>query len=121
MITAEVRRAVWAAARDAAAAGELPALGNTDLSTLRPVPAERGGRPGRYASTLPYLLATGATPPGQIAAVLGRRLAGLDWIAEAAAAAGHLTITVTDEALATLAVRVPQAARLRAPATSCAA
>lgn len=114
MITADVRRAVWAAAQEAAAAGELPAPGPpgdrpADPSTLRPVPPGRGARPGRYASTLPYLLATKTTPPCQAAAILGRRLAGLGWIADAAPAAGHLTITVTDEALAALAVRIPQA------------
>ena len=120
MITADVRRAVRAAAGHAAAAGELPAPGPAsgqlgagtqpcDASTLRPVPASRHGRPGRYASTLPYLLAAPGMAPGQVAAVLAARLTGQDWIAEATPAAGHLTITVTGEALAALAVRIPQA------------
>ena len=120
MITADVRRAVWAAARHAAAAGELPAPGPAsgqrgaraqpdDASTLRPVPAARRGRPGRYASTLPYLLAAPGTAPGQVAAILAARLTRRDWIAEATPAAGDLTITVTGEALAALAVRIPQA------------
>ena len=132
VITTDVRRAVWAAAQTAAAAGELPvpawhtaagelppalpAAGQrdagarpADASTLRPVPPALGGGPGRYASTLPYLLAAPGTAPGQVAAILAARLAGLDWIAEATGAAGHLTITVTGEALAALAVRIPQA------------
>jgi len=62
VLTADIRHAVWAAAQDAAAAGELPAIiladrGPADPSTLRPA------GPGGYVSTLPYLLATPATPP----------------------------------------------------------
>jgi arginyl-tRNA synthetase len=126
VITADVRRAVWAAAGHAAAAGELPSPGPAsgqhgaggqhgtgaqpdDASTLRPVPAGLGGAPGRYASTLPYLLAGPGVAPDQVAAILAVRLARRDWIAEATSAAGHLTITVTGEALAALAVRIPQA------------
>jgi arginyl-tRNA synthetase len=120
VITADVRRAVWAAAGRAAAAGELPAPGPAsgqrgagaqpcDASTLRPVPAARHSRPGRYASTLPYLLAAPGTAPGQVAAILAARLTRRDWIAEATSAAGYLTIAVTGEALAALAVRIPQA------------
>jgi arginyl-tRNA synthetase len=144
VITADVRRAVWAAARDATAAGELPAVpvpaaGQPsvgaqpedasaqaeepgaqpeeasaqleDASTLRPVPAALGGGPGRYASTLPYLLAAPGTAPVQAAAILAARLARLDWVAaaEATAATGHLTVSVTGETLAALAVRIPQA------------
>jgi arginyl-tRNA synthetase len=143
VITADVRRAVWAAAGQAAADGELPLPGPAggqrgvgpepddasplrsvpatgqpdagaqpdDASTLRPVPPALGGGPGRYASTLPYLLAAPGTAPAQAAAILAARLARLDWVAgaEATAATGHLTITVTGEALAALAVRIPQA------------
>lgn len=111
MITADVRRAVWDAAQ---AAGELPvsiaAPGQPeDRSTLRPVPAELGGRPGRYASTLPYLLARQGRTADQVAIVVAGRLAGVPWIAEAAATGGYLTVTVTDEALAGLAVRIATA------------
>jgi arginyl-tRNA synthetase len=120
VITADVRRAVWAAAGQAAADGELPPPGPAagqrragaqpdDASTLRPVPAALGGGPGRYASTLPYLLAAPGQAPDQVAAILAASLVRLDWIAEAAPATGHLTITVTREALAALAVRIPQA------------
>jgi len=120
VITADVRRAVWAAAGQAAAAGELPHPGPAsgqqgagaqpdDASTLRPVPAALGGGPGRYASTLPYLLAAPGTAPGQVAAILSARLAGRDWIAAASPATGHLTVTVTSAALAALAVRIPGA------------
>ena len=111
MISADVRRAAWHAARAAVAAGELPGPippdgggGAADTSTLRP------GRPGEYVSTLPYLVATAAAPPARVAAALAARLAGLPWVEAAAATAGHLTVTVTAEALAAVAVRTAQAA-----------
>ncbi|HLX47815.1 MAG TPA: DALR anticodon-binding domain-containing protein [Streptosporangiaceae bacterium] len=111
MITADVRRAVWEAAQ---AAGELPVSiaepgQPEDRSTLRPVPAELGGGPGQYASTLPYLLASQHRTANQVAAVLAGRLGEVPWIAWAAATDGYLTVTVTDEALAGLAVRIPAA------------
>ena len=114
MITADVRRAVWEAAQAAAAAGDLPAMvvkpgQPEDGSTLRAVPGELGGRPGSYASTLPYLLATRCQTADQVAAILAGRLGGRPWIAEAAASGGYLTVAVTDEALAALAVRIPAA------------
>jgi DALR anticodon binding protein len=110
VITADVRRAVWHAAR----AGELPAViakpgEPADPSTLRPVPPKLGGHPGRYASTLPYLLAGPHLTAGRAAGILARRLAALPWIAEAAAADGYLSIGVTEEALTGLAVRIPAA------------
>jgi hypothetical protein len=116
VITADVRHAVCAAAAAGGLPAAVPATGlpsagtqPDDASTLRPMPPALGGRPGRYVSTLPYLLAAPGTAPGQVAAILAARLARLDWIAEATGATGHLTITVTDEALAGLAVRIPQA------------
>jgi hypothetical protein len=108
VISADVRRAAWDAAAASVAAGELPGPiaadgGAADTSTLRP------GRPGEYVSTLPYLLAAPAIPPHQVASLLAARLAGLPWIATATAAAGHLTITVTSDALASVAVRTATA------------
>ena len=109
MLTADIRHAVWAAARDAAAAGELPAMipdGSrpADPSTLRPA------GPGGYASTLPYLLATPRLAPRQAAQALAARVAAQPWIAAAGATTGHLIITVTDDALAALPARIASAA-----------
>jgi arginyl-tRNA synthetase len=104
VISADVRRAAWDAAQDAAAAGELPGpVPPADGSTLRPA------RPGDYVSTLPYLLATAAIEPAQVAELLAARLAPLPWVAAVTASAGHLTVTVTAEALAHVAVRTAQA------------
>jgi len=94
VITADLRRAILAAA------------GRTDGDPqLRPA-----GGPGRYASSLPFRL----TPPGQdphaVAAGIAARLETEPWIATAeVTGAGYLTVTVTPDALAALAVRIPRA------------
>ena len=117
MLTADVRRAAWDAAQDAAAAGELPAVPASppghpaDPSTLRPVPPSHGGGPGHYSSTLAFII---AHPPDKsadtIAHALATRLTRHSWIAAATATGGFLTVAVTADALARLAVRIPQAA-----------
>ncbi len=103
MITAELRRAILAAA------------GRLDADPLlRPGPG-----PGRYASSLPFRL---GGPPREAAAALAGRLAEVPWIAAAEPAGpGYLTVTVTHDALAGLAVRVPRPARPAPPATRCTA
>jgi arginyl-tRNA synthetase len=94
VITAELRRALLAAA------------GRTDGDPqLRPAAG-----PGRYASSLPFRL----TPPGQdpraVAARMAARLETEPWIATAeVTGAGYLTVTVTPDALAALAARIPRA------------
>src|SRR5580700_221778 len=85
MITAELRRAILAAA------------GHDHDPLLRP-----GPRPGSYTSSLPFRL-----PPGTRHA-LTARLRTEPWIA-AAEINGYLTVTVTHDALATLAVRITRA------------
>jgi arginyl-tRNA synthetase len=84
VITAELRRAILAAA------------GAPDADPLlRPGPV-----PGSYASSLPFRLAR----------LDPRALAAEPWIAEAqVTGAGYLTVTVTREALAGLATRIPLA------------
>jgi arginyl-tRNA synthetase len=91
LITAELRRAI------------LTATGLPDADPLlRPGPA-----PGRYASSLPFRLARRGQDPREVAADLAARLGGEPWIEAAeAAGAGYLTVTVTHDALARLAVRV---------------
>jgi arginyl-tRNA synthetase len=94
VITAELRRAILTAAGRTAGDPQ-----------LRPA-----GGPGRYASSLPFRV----TPPGQdpraVAAVIAARLETEPWIATAeVTGAGYLTVTVTLDALAALAVRIPRA------------
>jgi arginyl-tRNA synthetase len=92
MLTAELRRAILAAA---SRPGEDP--------RLRP-----GPRPGSYASSLPFRL----TPddPRAAAQALAARLSTERWIAAAEVTGpGYLTVTVTQDALAGLAVRIARA------------
>ena len=104
-IDAELARLIAAAVT----AGELPPAAGTASAagTWRPPP---GGAPGTYSSSLPFRLAdAGHGAPG-IAALLAAGLAGRDWISAATVTgAGYLTVTVTADTLAGLAVRVSQA------------
>lgn len=104
-IGAELARLIAAAVT----AGELPPAAGTASAagTWRPPP---DGAPGTYSSSLPFRLAdAGHGAPG-IAARLAAGLAGRDWISAATVTgAGYLTVTVTADTLAGLAVRVSQA------------
>jgi arginyl-tRNA synthetase len=88
MITAELRRAIGAAA------------GHPDADPqLRP-----GLQPGSYSSSLPFRL---ARDPRRYAQALAARLAAEPWIHKAEVTGpGYLTVTVTRDALAGLAVRI---------------
>ena len=99
MITAGLRQAILAAA----GAGAGSADDGDPL--LRPGPA-----PGSYASHLPFRLARPGQDPREVAAALAGRLAGEPWIAAAEVTGpGFLTVTVTHDALAGLAVRIARA------------
>ena len=94
MITNWLRRAILAAA-------------GTDEQDplLRP-----GGAPGSYASSLPFRLAAPGEDPRDVAAQLAATLESEPWIAAATVTGrGYLTVTVTKDALAGLAVLIPQA------------
>jgi arginyl-tRNA synthetase len=95
VISAELRRAISAAA------------GHDDADPLlRPGPV-----PGSYASSLPFRLARrSGQDPREVAALLAARLGGEPWIAAAQVTGpGYLTVTVTRDALAGLAVRIARA------------
>ena len=94
MITAGLRRAILAAA----------GLPGAD-PLLRP-----GQGPGSYASSLPFRLARRDQDPRDLAAALAARLAREPWVAAAQVTGpGFLTVTVTHDALAGLAVRITRA------------
>jgi len=86
-------------------------LGLPASGTWRPAPPGAGGAPGTYATSLPFLMASAAgQEPGQIAAGLAARLSRVAWVAgTSVTGGGYLTVTVTPEALAALAVRIPEA------------
>jgi arginyl-tRNA synthetase len=94
VITAGLRRAILAAA----------GLPGAD-PLLRPGPG-----PGSYASSLPFRLARRGQDPRDLAATLAARLAREPWVAAAQVTGpGFLTVTVTHDALAGLAVRIARA------------
>lgn len=95
MITAELRRAL-------AVLGSAAGLDGAD-PLLRPGPG-----PGAYASSLPFRLARPGQDPRQVAAELAVQLSEETWIAEPAGS-GYLTVTVSHDALASLAVRIARA------------
>ena len=99
MITAGLRQAILAAA----GLGAVSAEDGDPL--LRPGPAL-----GSYASSLPFRLAQPGQDPRDVAAALAARLAGEPWIAAAEVTGpGFLTVTVTHDTLAGLAVRIARA------------
>jgi arginyl-tRNA synthetase len=94
MLTAELRRAILAAAGEGVGPDEDP--------LLRP-----GPQPGSYASSLPFRLNQN---PRTAARTLAARLAAEPWINTAdVTGPGYLTVTVTHDALAGLAVRIARA------------
>jgi arginyl-tRNA synthetase len=89
MLTAELRRVILAAAKRP-----------DEDPLLRP-----GPQPGCYTSSLPFRLARG--DPRQAAAALAARLSAEPWIAAAdVTGLGFLSVTVSRDALAGLAVRI---------------
>ena len=91
MLTAELRQAILAAA-------DRP----DEDPLLRP-----GPQPGSYATSLPFRL---GTDPHAAAQALAARLAAEPWMAKAdITGPGYLTVTVTHDALAGLAVRTARA------------
>jgi arginyl-tRNA synthetase len=94
VITAWLRRAILAAAGT-----------DEEDPLLRP-----GGGPGSYASSLPFRLAGPGQDPHAVAACLAAALGGEPDVERAAATGGgYLTVTVTHDALAGLAVLIPRA------------
>jgi arginyl-tRNA synthetase len=96
MLTADLRRAILAAAGK-------PVGDPDDDPLLRP-----GPEPGSYTSSLPFRLAK--RDPQRAARAINTALRTEPWIAKAETTGpGYLTITVTRDALAGLAVRIARA------------
>jgi arginyl-tRNA synthetase len=121
-MTGDLAAAVAAAAAVAVAAGDLPGDGGLSghpglaVSTWRPVPSEAGSGPGRYATTLPFVLARRVeADPARVAAVIAAALrlapgdTGISDIT--VTGGGYLSLAVTPAALARLAVRITGAGR----------
>jgi arginyl-tRNA synthetase len=109
MITADLDAELSCALSALAEAGELPE--DAVLwpgGTWRPAP---GGDPGSYATSLPFEIGRLAgRQPGEVAAALATRLGAVSAIAAAhPSGEGYLTVTVTAEALASVARRIAAA------------
>jgi arginyl-tRNA synthetase len=94
--------------------GGLPAHPGLVAGTWRPVPSQAGGGPGSYATTLPFVLAHRlAADPARVAAVLAAALRSI--LAEteisdiSVTGGGYLSLTLTPDTLARLAVRISRA------------
>ena len=109
-IGAELARAIDAAIAD----GELPPGARARSSatgTWRPAPAGAGGGPRTYATSLPFGLAEATgLEAAAVAGLLAARLRPVSWIAGVpVTGTGYLTVAVTADTLASLAVRVTRA------------
>ena len=78
--------------------------------TWQPAPPDGAPGPGTYATPVAFRLA-GGHPAGalRIAMTLAAALSRAGWVSSATVTGGYLTVTVTADALAGLAVRVTQA------------
>ncbi len=108
MLPGDIGAELAVAITAAVAAGELPpaAAGLAGAAgTWRPPPGEA---PGAYSSSLPFRLAAESGRGARdIAGLLAARLRGSSWISGAGVTGpGYLTVTVSPDALARLAVRV---------------
>lgn len=120
MIIGDLNAALATAAAAAVASGGLTDDGGLGadpglaVGTWRPVPSEVGGGPGSYATTLPFVLAHRlAADPARVAAVLAAALRSIRAGAEisdiSVTGGGYLSLTLTPDTLARLAVRISQA------------
>jgi len=93
---------------DLVAARELPESPQPVGGTWRRAPS---GVPASYATSLPFGIASAARrDPGAIAAALADRFSALPWVRAAKpSGGGHLTVTVTAQALASVAPRMAAA------------
>lgn len=85
----------------------------------QPAPPGSGAAPGTYATPVALRLAGGAPAASlRIAMTLAAALRRADWVSAATVTGGYVTVTVTHDALARLAVRVTEAGPACAHGTS---
>ena len=103
----------------AAEISAFPPPGLTTAGSWQPAPPGGAPAPGRYATAVAFRLADGhpAEAPGIATRVAaGLRRAG--WIRSASATGGYVTVTVTPDALARVAVRITAAGPMCARSTA---
>ena len=103
----------------ATAISAMPPPAITTAGTWQPAPPGSGPAPGTYGTPVAFRLAGGHPATAvRIAMTLAAALRPADWVCSATVTGGYVTVTVTQEALARLAVRIttagPACARSRA-------
>ena len=90
--------------------GATVGAGITPAGTWQPAPPGSGTGPGTYATPVAFRLAGGnAAQAARIAMKLATALRPAEWVCSATVQGGYLTVTITPDALAALAVRITQA------------
>jgi len=109
VIPADIGAQIARLAQEEVALGNLPdrVSALSAAGTWRPAPAQAGGGPGTYATSLPLVIARLTGRPAESAAEqFARGLGEVPWIRRAQVTAGYLTITVTAGHLAGLPARI---------------
>jgi arginyl-tRNA synthetase len=87
-----------------------PAAGVTSAGTWQPAPPEGAAEPGTYATPVAFRLAGGHPAQAvRVATTLAAAVRRAGWVRSATVTGDYLTVTVTTDALAALAVRITQA------------
>jgi arginyl-tRNA synthetase len=94
----------------AAEIGALPPSAITMAGTWQPAPPDSPA-PGAYGTPVAFRLADGRRPAKalEIAATIAAALRRADWVCSATVTGGYVTVRVTQDALARLAVRITMA------------
>ena len=91
----------------AAEIAALPPPAATTAGTWQPAPPDSGATPGTYGTPVAFRLAGGHPAEAlKIAMTLAAALRRADWVCSATVTGGYVTVRVTPDALAGLAVRI---------------
>ena len=81
----------------------------TTAGTWQPAPPDSGSAAGTYSTPVAFRLADRPAKAQRIARALAAALRRADWVCSATVTGGYVTVTVTQDALARLAVRITTA------------
>ncbi len=93
----------------AAEISDLPAPSVMATGPWQPAPPDGGPEPGTYSTPVAFRLASRPAKAQGIARALAAALRRADWICAVTVTGGYVTVTVTQDALARLAVRITTA------------
>ena len=113
VITGDLDRLLAAEIRDLR-----PTAMITSAGTWEPAPAAAAPRPGTYATPVAFRLADTPARRLRVAMTLAAIVRKAAWVRSVSVTSGHITVTVTAEALAALAVRITEAGAACARSTA---